>query len=115
MLVDGADELALEAERHVPDKAHQHLARVVVAQQQTPEGLDEIGAEFGLLELPDDRVGAVGDEHVAERLRIGEQPTLQERHLVVEGLDGLGFLQRLELRLRTFERLARVQVAEQVV
>ena len=113
-MVERADELALQAQRHVPDEAHQHLAGIVVAQQQVPEGLRELGRELGLLEFPDDGVGAVGDEHVTKGLWLLQQPALQQRHLVVEGLDRLGLLEGFELRTRAFERAARVQIAVEV-
>ena len=95
--VNRTDELAFEAQRHGPDKAHQHLAGVVVAQHQIPERGDERGTEFRLLELPDDGIGAVGDEHVAEGVGLLQQAATQEFHLVMEVLDRRSLLQGFEL------------------
>ena len=44
-------------------------------------------AEFLLLELPGDRLHAVGDEHLAERVRFRQQPPAQQRQLLFEQLD----------------------------
>ena len=97
MGIERAHELAFQRERHVPDKAHQHLAGVVVLEQKLPEGLGEGFGKLRLLELPDDGIAAVGDEHVAEGFRLLQQTALQERHLVMEGFHGFGLLQGFEL------------------
>ena len=70
---------------------------IVVTQQEFPEGLDEGLGKLRLFELPDNGVGAIGDEYVAESFRLLQQTTLQQRHLVMEGFHGFGLLQGFEL------------------
>ena len=55
------------------------------------------GAELLLLEFPGDRLHAVGDEHLPERLRLRQQPLAQQRQLLLEQLDLLAVRQRLQL------------------
>ncbi len=114
MRVDRVDELALELERHVPDEAQEQRAHVVVAQQQAPQRLDELGAELVLLELPDDRLHAVVDEHLPQRLRAAEQPLAQEPELLLEHVEGLGLFELLDLVLRRLERVGGLPVAGEV-
>ena len=109
------DELALELERQVPDEAQQDGAHVVVAQQQLPQRLGEIAAERVLLELPDDGLRAVVDEHLAQRLRAVQQPLVQQAELLLEDLERLAALELLDLALRRLERAARLAIALEIV
>src|SRR5450830_1502996 len=115
MGVNGAHKLALELERHVPDKTHQHLGCVVVAQHQGPQGANKRGAQFVLLKLPDHGLGAVSDEDVAKRLRFAQQAPAQQRQLAMEGLNRFGLLQGIDLRARGVERAACAEVAAKLV
>ena len=83
--VDRADELALLAERQRPDVAHEHLARVVLAQQHVPHRPGEVLPELRLGELPRDGVHAVLDEHLPEGLRLGLQATAEQLDLLLDG------------------------------
>ena len=49
------------------------------------------------LEFPDDRLGAVGDEHLAEGVRILQQPLAQQAELLLEQLDRLAVGEFLQL------------------
>jgi len=69
MRIDRGDELPLELERDVPDEAQEDGAHVVVAQEQAPQRAGEVAAERVLLELPNDGLHAVVDEHLPQRLR----------------------------------------------
>ena len=86
MNVDRLDEPALELQRQVPDEALQHGAHVVAAQEEIPQNADEALADLRLLELPGDRLGAVGHEQVAQRFRVGGEVLLQDVELGVEQL-----------------------------
>ena len=76
------------------------VAHVVVAQQQAPQRLGEVGAEFVLLELPDDRLRAVVDEHLTQRLRAVQQPLAQQSELLLENLERFRVFELLDLGLR---------------
>ena len=115
MAVDGLDESALQLQRHVPDEAHQHRAHVVVLQQQFPQCAGEFRAELFLLELPDHGLHAVTHEHVAESLRLGQQPALQQRQLLLVDADGLALLKGFDLGTRALQCSSCVQVALQVL
>src|SRR5690606_943530 len=83
--VEGTDELALAAVRQTPDDAPDHLARVVLAQENLPQGLDEVLAEVLLGELPEHGVHAVLDEHLPKDLRLRLEPTAQQLDLLLDG------------------------------
>ena len=90
------------------------VAHVVVAQQQAPQHLGEARAERVLLELPDDRLQAVVDEHLAQRLRAVQQPLAQQAELLLEDFERLGVLELLDLVLRRLERMADLPIALEV-
>src|SRR5208337_4376429 len=112
--VDRGDELALELERDVPDEAQEDGAHVVVAQQQAPQRFGEVAAELVLLELPDDGLHAVVDEHLPERFRAVQEPTTQQAELFLEDLERFGVLELLDLAPGRLERPAHLPIALEI-
>ena len=112
--VDRDDELALELERHRPDEAQQDRRHVVVAQQQAPQHLGEARAERVLGELPDDRLQAVVDEDLTQRLRAVQQPLAQQAELLLEDFERLGVFEFLDLGLGRLERMADLPIALEI-
>ncbi len=100
MGIERGDELAFELERQRPDETLQDQRHVVVAQQQVPQRPGELAAELVLTELPDDGMGAVVDEHLAQRLGIVEKPLAQQVELLVEDLESFRGRQLLRIALR---------------
>ena len=115
VLVQGADERPLLPERKVPQESHQHGTGGVVPLQHPPQRLGELDAEVTLVELPGDRVHPLGDEELAERLRLGEEPAAEQFELPVERLDPLGTLELGHPGPGGLEGAARLQVVQDVV
>ena len=113
--VERGDELPFELERKSPDETLQDRTHVVVAQQQVPQRLGEVGAELVLLELPNDGLGAVVDEHLPQRLRTVQQPLAQQSELLLENSKRLAVLEFLDFALRGLERTAHLAITLEIL